>query len=319
MKNVDFVESVLDISTKLFRQHADNKIVFVTAEHELIKPKSADPADGVPLKSETEIFQDVIENLTSIAIAGYSLYLLSCSTETTKQIKRLNDEETKQPVNATNASNTSQTQKQSTVSSSYDQLCTDYFKDIDALADTENCDQYCALWSQRLSSNRFMDYCLSIVEYSDPNFDDVLNAKSFNKLLFMLLKLLEDSQNIEQFLQVNGFKKLLNLNSTKRGIIDASKTYFSSIVLRLVEDESALLEITENIVRKSLYFKHDEEFAKDNKTKDSIATKPKHDKSESATLTPLEEHKHEHKQKSVDSAECTALKRDNVSLHAFKN
>ncbi len=104
-----------------------------------------------------------------------------------------------------------------------------------------------------------MDFTLSIVEYSAENFDDVFTSKSFNNLLFLILKLLESSDNIDEFQKENGFKKLLNLNSTQRGVVDASANYFSSIVLRLVEDESALLEITENIIRRSLYFKHDEE------------------------------------------------------------
>ena len=84
-------------------------------------------------------------------------------------------------------------------------------------------------------------------------------SNSTNSIL--ILKLIESSDNIDEFLNVKCFKILLNLNSTHKNFVDSSANYFSRIILKLVKDEFSLLEITENIIRRSLYFKYDKEFS----------------------------------------------------------
>ena len=68
-----------------------------------------------------------------------------------------------------------------------------------------------------------MDFCLSIIEYSNENFNKWLTSKYLKNLLFLLLKLLENNENINSFLKVNGFNKLLSLKSKKRSVIETSK------------------------------------------------------------------------------------------------
>ena len=74
LKNADFVASLFKISTKLFRAHLDNKIMFVIPEQVLAKLKSADSIESTAQKPEYEIFHDVIENLVAIITAGYSVF-----------------------------------------------------------------------------------------------------------------------------------------------------------------------------------------------------------------------------------------------------
>lgn len=131
LKNADFVASLLEISTRLFRAHLGSKIVFVAPEQEPAKLKPADSIESTAQKPESEIFQDVIENLVAIITAGYSVYLLSCSSEVTTQIKLLNQEESKQPNTASGG------EKREATNSNFDPLCTDYFRGIDALAGAE--------------------------------------------------------------------------------------------------------------------------------------------------------------------------------------
>ena len=52
------------------------------------------------------------------------------------------------------------------------------------------------------------------------------------------------------FYKEGGFKKLLNLKSKQRNIVDISKGYFQNIVSKLVEDHSTKLSITENLIKK---------------------------------------------------------------------
>ena len=74
--------------------------MFVIPEQEPAKLKSADSIESIAQKLESEIFQDIIKNLIAIITAGYSIYLLSCSTKVTIQINLLNKEESKQPNTA---------------------------------------------------------------------------------------------------------------------------------------------------------------------------------------------------------------------------
>lgn len=90
LKNAEFVASLLEISAKLFRAHLGSKIIFVTPEQEPAKLKPADSIESMAQKPESEIFQDVIENLVTIITAGYSVYLLSCSNETATQTQAIN-------------------------------------------------------------------------------------------------------------------------------------------------------------------------------------------------------------------------------------
>ena len=127
LMNADFVVSLFEISTKLFRANLDSKIMFVALEQVFAKLKSADSYESTAHKPKYKIFQDVIENLVAIITAGYSVYLLSCSSEMITQIKLLNQEEIKQPNTASGG------EKREATNSNFDPLCTDYFRGIDLL------------------------------------------------------------------------------------------------------------------------------------------------------------------------------------------
>ena len=74
--------------------------MFVASEQEPAKLKHTYSIEGIVQKLESEIFQDIIKNLIAIITAGYNVYLLSCSSKVTIQIKLLNQEESKQPNTA---------------------------------------------------------------------------------------------------------------------------------------------------------------------------------------------------------------------------
>ena len=113
--------------------------MFVIHEQVPAKLKSADSIESTAQKLEYEIFQDVIENLVAIITAGYSVYLLSCSSEMITQIKLLNQEESKQLNTASGG------EKREATNSNFDPLCTDYFRGIDSLAGTKSWYQYCSV------------------------------------------------------------------------------------------------------------------------------------------------------------------------------
>jgi hypothetical protein len=79
--------------------------------------------------------------------------------------------------------------------------------------------------------------------------------------------LLEERENTNLFIENNGFKKLLGCKSKKKKSIVDTKGCFTDIVIKLVENDDTLLGITENMIKKCFYFKHDEEFCKEIKDK----------------------------------------------------
>ena len=127
---------MLETLIKLFYEHCEKIIDLVTVEQEHSKMKSADPVEGDTLKWETEIFQDIIKNLMSIVIAGYSFYLLSWADELGNQVRKtkVEDEEKK----------FERDQNKPTIESysKYDHLIIDYFKELETLPEGESCEKY---------------------------------------------------------------------------------------------------------------------------------------------------------------------------------
>ena len=76
--------------------------------------------------------------------------------------------------------------------------------------------------------------------------------------------------------------------------MDISKSHFTNLVIKLIEDDSALLSVTENIIKKSLFFKHDEELHREikDKAKENASKKKSKDK---ADLAKIEDDKEEGK------------------------
>ena len=191
--------------------------MFVASEQEPAKLKHTYSIEGIAQKPEFEIFQDVIENLVAIITARYSVYLLSCSSEMTIQIKLLNQEESKQP------NTVSGDQKLIATSSNFDLLCTDYFRVIDSLAGAKGWYQYCLVWAQRHSSAFFMYIDNQILGWK-------LQLCIYIKVIQQFAIFDPEASQIKRqywwFIKSKGFKKLLNLNSRQRGVVDASANYF---------------------------------------------------------------------------------------------
>ena len=109
--------------------------------------KYADSVEGDTLKWEAEIFQDIIENLMSIVIAGYSFYLLSWTDEVGNQIRKIKVEEEEKK------SQSDQNKPKIESDSKYDQLIVDYFKELEALPEGESCEKYWTEWSKKTETS----------------------------------------------------------------------------------------------------------------------------------------------------------------------
>ena len=99
-------------------------------------------------------------------ITEYSFYLLSWTDEVGNKIRKAKVEEEEKK------SQSDQNKPKIESDSKYYQLIIDYFKELEALPEGESCEKYCTEWSKRLKHQIFMDYCLSIIEYSSENFDE---------------------------------------------------------------------------------------------------------------------------------------------------
>lgn len=121
---------------------------------------------------------------------------------------------------------------------------------VENIKKKEELEKHITLWNEKLSENKFMQIALLMIDRSDSNFDDYFTKKSFEKYLFLTSKLLDNDENVGIFYKEGGFKKLLNLKSKQRNIVDVSKGYFQTIVSKLIEDRSTKLSITENLIKK---------------------------------------------------------------------
>ena len=308
IKKSDFIVSLMGCMTNLFKEHANGTMKFITKDKEI---KLGEPAQGETLKTEIETFKDIMSNVVNIVLKAYGFYKLSCSDEVSAQIEKelkLQEEskgEESKHEEVKEKKDDKKDEKKDVKKddkmkpedkSIYDSSVTGYLKSIEAVEteDKEGTDKYLQQWKEKFSNKNFMEITLLIIDYCGENFDSCFTAKSFSSFLFFLLKLLEDRDNIEVFLNEQGFKKLLSLKSIRRRVMDISKSHFTNLVIKLIEDDSALLSVTENIIKKSLFFKHDEELHREikDKAKENASKKKSKDK---ADLAKIEDDKEEGK------------------------
>lgn len=357
LKKVDFIESFINILSEIFNIEEGKSMIFISKENEYTRAEGVKDEDS---KTEAEIFHDIITNSLNIIIASYGFFKLSTSDVMLESIKEeiKKQEEAKGEEKKEKKEESKDTKKEvksKAISSKYDQSIINYFISIEAFPEEEQIDieKHLEQWKTKFSEAGFLKFIMSIVDYSNENFDHIFTHEKFNKLLYFLNKLLEEKENTQLFIENNGFKKLLSCKSKKMKSITDTKGCFTDIVIKLVENDDALLEITENTIKKCFYFKHDEEFSKeikdkskdgakkkkdgkrskDKKSKDDAQVDKKEDLKDEAKTEKIEEEKHHLEpqiEESVEHAKTTTqiksmksnpnlLKKSDIYFSSFKN
>jgi hypothetical protein len=300
-KNIEFIEEVMGVLEKLFESHKDLPFNFgITPEERIIDFAESTEKDPELIR----FYKDIIDNCLNILISAFGFYKLAQAEEVESFIKeelKVKDKEEEEKM-------TDKDKKKD--ESKPINMVEKYFKEIQAFETPEEFQINLKKWKEGFNKERFLKLSLLMLQHSQNYFDQCF--KNFNKFMFFLYKQIEDEDVAKAFVEEGGFKLLLNLKSTKRKIIDNSKSYFYSIAIKLIEDESAFLVIAENIIKKCLFFKHDEEFSKEMKEKaKENAPKKKKDKSkdhfkqkdEEEKKKPEEDKKIEEEKKSAKKAD----------------
>ena len=285
-KKLKFIKELHECIISIFDVKEEQKLNFIPKDKEHIAIENLDIESP---KIESEIFMDVIGNSLNIIIAGYGFYKLAKSDEIESTLHkefRKNEEEKKEENKGDKKEVTKDVKEDKNDTkagkSIYDDSVTKYLTGIEAFntSDLKEIDVHFKDWKDAFKETDYLQLLLKIIEYCIEDFDQCLAPKDFNKLLYFLNKVLEEKENVTEFNNQTGFKKLLAIKSRKKKVVDSSKQYFSSIVNKLIENEDAQLEITENMIRKCFYFKHDEEFSKETKDIKSQKGSKKRNKNE---------------------------------------
>lgn len=226
VKNVEFFKSVTDYFCLLIQRANKEKLKFIPKEKEF---QTGDLTDVEPPKSEFQIFQDIVDNCLTLIITGYGFYTLSSSTKEQVEIVQQTQslmkkaEEDKQQVRKDDKKKEKGEDQKDKEMSEEARIYPDrvlsfitnlrHWKYNGPDASLNNIDGMLSSWNKHLSEEHFNKIALALIEHAGDNFDLSFTQSSFQKLMYLLLKLLENQENSDTFLRGNWFKKLLNIKS----------------------------------------------------------------------------------------------------------
>lgn len=222
VKNLTFFKSVTDYFCALIQRANKETLKFIPKDKEF---QIGDLTDVEPPKSEYEIFQDIVDNCLTLVITGYGIYTLSNSTKEQVELARETQslmkkaEEDKQQVRQERRKDESgEDQPDKAMNEEaliYPDRVLAFVTDNSKVSCSAKQDVEAILssWNEQLSQSYFNTIALTLIEHAGDNFDLSFTQSSFKKLMYLLLKLLENQENSEIFLQKNWFRKLLNIKS----------------------------------------------------------------------------------------------------------